>query len=135
MAESDPELVALATRVRELTVVAADENRDGRLFEPVVAAVAEVIPAARTLLVRAAPGAAADGRLAGTTTSFPSQTTVPGGAMLPLAAVTRVGVRADRTRRGLAAALMLWALRDVSPEREKVSTGQQKTLVQVGSKA
>ncbi|MET3944226.1 CPBP family intramembrane glutamic endopeptidase [Corynebacterium mucifaciens] len=32
-------------------------------------------------------------------------------------------------------ALMLWALRDVSPEREKVSTGQQKTLVQVGSTA
>lgn len=55
----------------------------------------------------------ADGRLAGTTTSFPSQTTVPGGAVLPLAAVTRVGVRADRTRRGLAAALMRAQLDDL----------------------
>ncbi|MCT1353981.1 DNA polymerase Y family protein [Gordonia sp. p3-SID1431] len=33
----------------EMTVVAADENRDGRLFEPVVAAVAEVIPALEVL--------------------------------------------------------------------------------------
>ncbi|WP_374610368.1 DNA polymerase Y family protein [Gordonia sp. (in: high G+C Gram-positive bacteria)] len=33
----------------EMTVVAADENRDGRLFEPVAAAVAEVIPALEVL--------------------------------------------------------------------------------------
>ncbi|EON33574.1 hypothetical protein GTC6_07164 [Gordonia terrae C-6] len=33
----------------EMTVVTADENRDGRLFEPVVAAVAEVIPALEVL--------------------------------------------------------------------------------------
>ncbi|WP_439032345.1 DNA polymerase Y family protein [Gordonia terrae] len=33
----------------EMTVVAADEHRDGRLFEPVVAAVAEVIPALEVL--------------------------------------------------------------------------------------
>ncbi|QHD85341.1 DNA polymerase Y family protein [Gordonia sp. JH63] len=33
----------------EMTVVAADENRDGRLFEQVVAAVAEVIPALEVL--------------------------------------------------------------------------------------
>ena len=38
---------------------------------------------------------------------------MPGGAVLPLAAVTRVGVRADRTRRGLATALMRAQLDDV----------------------
>ena len=54
-----------------------------------------------------------DGRLAGTTTSYPSRTAIPGGAVLPLAAVTRVGVRADRTRRGLATALMRAQLDDL----------------------
>jgi len=46
------------------------------------------------------------GALAGTATSFPTRTVVPGGATLPTAAVTRVGVRADRTRRGLLTAMM-----------------------------
>ena len=32
-------------------------------------------------------------------------------------------------------ALLLWALRDVSPEREEVSTAQQKPLVPAGSTA
>ena len=54
-----------------------------------------------------------DGRLSGTTTSYPSRTAVPGGAVVPLAAVTRVGVRADRTRRGLATALMRAQLDDL----------------------
>lgn len=52
-------------------------------------------------------------RLAATATSFPSSTAVPGGAVLPLAAVTRVGVRADRTRRGLLTALMRAQLDDL----------------------
>ena len=38
---------------------------------------------------------------------------MPGGAVLPLAAVTRVGVRADRTRRGLLTALMRAQLDDL----------------------
>ena len=45
--------------------------------------------------------------------SYPSRTVVPGGGVLPLAAVTRVGVRADRTRRGLATALMRAQLDDL----------------------
>ena len=53
------------------------------------------------------------GRLVATTTSFPTRTAVPGGAVLPLAAVTRVGVRADRTRRGLLTALMRAQLDDL----------------------
>jgi predicted acetyltransferase len=44
--------------------------------------------------------------LIGTTQSFGSDLTVPGGATIPVAAVTRVGVRADRTRRGVLTALM-----------------------------
>ena len=57
---------------------------------------------------RAAPSGCSTRRaaLVGTATSFPSQTAVPGGAVLPLGAVTRVGVRADHTRRGLLTALM-----------------------------
>ena len=51
--------------------------------------------------------------LVGTAMSFPSRTAVPGGAVLPLAAVTRVGVRADRTRRGLLTALMRAQLDDL----------------------
>jgi predicted acetyltransferase len=53
------------------------------------------------------------GRLVATTTSFPTQTAVPGGAVLPVAAVTGVGVRADRTRRGLLTALLRAQLDDV----------------------
>ncbi len=44
--------------------------------------------------------------LVGTATSFPTRTAVPGGAALPTAAVTRVGVRADHTRRGVLSAMM-----------------------------
>ena len=51
-------------------------------------------------------GAYSEGRLAGTTMSMPLPMTVPGGAVLPSAAVTRVGVRADHTRRGALTALM-----------------------------
>ncbi|MFP5021231.1 GNAT family N-acetyltransferase [Pseudonocardia phyllosphaerae] len=48
------------------------------------------------------------GELAGTAYSFPSRLTVPGGARIPAAAVSGVGVRADRTREGRLGALM-WA--------------------------
>jgi predicted acetyltransferase len=51
-------------------------------------------------------GAFLEGRLAGTTASFATRTAVPGGASLPTAAVMRVGVRADATRRGALTALM-----------------------------
>jgi predicted acetyltransferase len=62
-----------------------------------------------------------DGRLAATTTSFPTETAVPGGAVLPVAAVTRVGVRADRTRRGLLSALMRAQLDDVATRGEPLA--------------
>lgn len=54
----------------------------------------------RTIGVSAGPD------LIGTATSFPTRTAVPGGAALPTAAVTRVGVRADHTRRGVLSAMM-----------------------------
>src|ERR1700710_1576029 len=44
--------------------------------------------------------------LIGTARSFDSELLVPGGRWLPMAAVTGVGVRADRTRRGVLAELM-----------------------------
>lgn len=51
-------------------------------------------------------GAYAGGTLIGTTMSLPMPMRVPGGALLASAAVTRVGVRADQTRRGALTAVM-----------------------------
>ncbi|MER6667947.1 GNAT family N-acetyltransferase [Amycolatopsis japonica] len=47
-----------------------------------------------------------DPELIGTLRSFDSEVTLPGGGTTPLAAVSLVGVRADRTRRGVLTALM-----------------------------
>ncbi|MEU6641662.1 GNAT family N-acetyltransferase [Saccharomonospora sp. NPDC046836] len=47
-----------------------------------------------------------DDELIGTARSTDSELTVPGGGQVPLAAVTGVGVRADRTRRGVLTELM-----------------------------
>lgn len=47
-----------------------------------------------------------DGELAGTAIAFPASVVLPGGAELSAAAVTAVGVRADRTRRGVLTQLM-----------------------------
>ncbi|KAA9152180.1 GNAT family N-acetyltransferase [Amycolatopsis acidicola] len=47
-----------------------------------------------------------DGELIGTARSFDAELTVPGGKRLPMGAVTGVGVRPDRTRRGVLSELM-----------------------------
>jgi predicted acetyltransferase len=60
--------------------------------------------------------------LAGTATSFGSELVVPGGRRVPMAAVTRVGVRADRTRRGLLTALMRAQLREAADRGEVAAT-------------
>jgi predicted acetyltransferase len=52
--------------------------------------------------------------LVGVTTSFASRLALPGGAVLPMAMVSRVGVRADHTRRGVLTALMRAQLSAVS---------------------
>ncbi len=51
-------------------------------------------------------GAFEGDRLIGTATSWASRLAVPGGATVPHAAISRVGVRADRTRRGVLSALL-----------------------------
>jgi predicted acetyltransferase len=51
-------------------------------------------------------GAFAGATLVGTTTSLTSSLTLPGGAILPMAAVTAVGVRTDHRRRGALTGLM-----------------------------
>ena len=53
-----------------------------------------------------------DTGLIGTARSFDAELTVPGGASLPMAGVTGVAVRADRTRRGVLRALMAAQLAD-----------------------
>ncbi|MEU6151587.1 GNAT family N-acetyltransferase [Actinosynnema sp. NPDC047251] len=60
-------------------------------------------------------GAFAEGELVGTVQAFPSALTVPGGAVVRMSAVSRVGVRADWTRRGVLTAMQraqLRAMRD-----------------------
>ena len=61
-------------------------------------------------------------RLVGNTFSFPMPMVVPGGAAVPMAAVTRVGVRADRTRRGVLTALMREQLAAVAAAGEPLAT-------------
>ncbi|WP_300015555.1 GNAT family N-acetyltransferase [Pseudonocardia sp.] len=59
--------------------------------------------------------------LIGTTMSFPARTAVPGAA-LPTAAVSRVGVRADRTRRGVLSELMRAQFDDAAVRGEVIAT-------------
>jgi predicted acetyltransferase len=67
-------------------------------------------------------GVHADGALVGTATSFPSEMVVPGGAVLAMAAVTRVGVRADHTRRGVLTAMMRAQLDDTAARGEPLAS-------------
>lgn len=57
-------------------------------------------------------------RQVGTTMSFPSSLTVPGGAILPAAGVTYVGVRSDYRRRGALTGMMRTQLEDVAARGE-----------------
>lgn len=66
-------------------------------------------------------GGYVDGRLAGTTMSFAMPVTVPGGATLSSAAVTRVGVRSDHRRRGVVSALMREQLAAVAADGEHLA--------------
>lgn len=67
-------------------------------------------------------GAFADGEMIGTVQSFSSRLAVPGGAVLPHAAVSRVGVRADWTRRGVLTALQRAQLRAMRAAGDVVSS-------------
>src|SRR5439155_24330957 len=55
-----------------------------------------------------------DTDLIGTARFIDEELTVPGGKRLPLAAVTGVGVRSDRTRRGVLTDLMRTQLEDLA---------------------
>lgn len=55
-----------------------------------------------------------DTELIGTARSFDAELTVPGGNRLPMGAVTGVGVRPDRTRRGVLTELMRAQLKDLA---------------------
>lgn len=57
-------------------------------------------------------GAVSDAGMVGSTYIFDSSVAVPGGNVVPMAAVSRVGVRADFTRRGVLTELMRFHLAD-----------------------
>jgi predicted acetyltransferase len=63
-------------------------------------------------------GAFAGETMAGTVASITSSLTVPGGAILPMAAVTAVGVRTDHRRRGALSGLMRRQLDDIAAAGE-----------------
>ncbi|GLZ37290.1 GNAT family N-acetyltransferase [Actinokineospora sp. NBRC 105648] len=63
-------------------------------------------------------GAFAGDRMVGTALAYTSSLVVPGGRVLPMAAVTRVGVRADFRRRGVLRELMRAQLADVAARGE-----------------
>ncbi len=100
----------------EIRTLGAEEHRAASdLFRETV----HFPPADDTEWVRAAryyqPGGAIgafDPEFVGTARSFDAELTVPGGARLPMVGVTSVGVRADRTRRGVLRALMTAQLAD-----------------------
>jgi predicted acetyltransferase len=99
-------------RVTDVKLLAADE--DLRAAHTLFRGAMHVKPAddeawafARTTFPRGRTfGGYVDGRLTGMTMSFPMPLAVPGGALLPCAAVTRVGVRVGSTRRGVLTAVM-----------------------------
>lgn len=63
-------------------------------------------------------GAFDEQRQVGTATSLASSLTVPGGEILPMAAVTYVGVRADYRRRGALSGMMRLQLADLAARGE-----------------
>ena len=68
------------------------------------------------------PGPAGDPELVATAGSFTSRLTVPGGAKLPMGAVTDVGVLPTHTRRGLASALIRRQLQQSVERGESVAS-------------
>ncbi|WP_083905598.1 GNAT family N-acetyltransferase [Nocardia transvalensis] len=67
-------------------------------------------------------GARVDGELVGTANSFTSWLVVPGGARVPHAAVTHVGVLPSHTRRGIVKALLHRQLADFAARGEIVAS-------------
>ncbi|HWK63546.1 MAG TPA: GNAT family N-acetyltransferase [Rhizobiaceae bacterium] len=67
-------------------------------------------------------GAFEDGALVGTTDSYSGRIAVPGGAWVPQAAVTHVGVLPTHTRRGIATALFNAQLAAAREQGEAVAT-------------
>ncbi|WP_248963662.1 GNAT family N-acetyltransferase [Sphaerisporangium perillae] len=83
---------------------------------PAGADIAQLFEPGRTL------GAFVDGELAGTADSYSSRLVVPGGARVPHAAVTHVGVLPTHTRRGVVTALLRRQLADIAERGEIVAT-------------
>jgi len=67
-------------------------------------------------------GAYVDGQLVGTADAAASGLTLPGGAVVPHAAVTHIGVLPEFTRRGIATALMRHQLDDIAARGEVVAS-------------
>ncbi|TCO53550.1 GNAT family N-acetyltransferase [Actinocrispum wychmicini] len=67
-------------------------------------------------------GAVSDGSVVGTTYTFPSSIAVPGGNVVPMSAVSRVGVRADHRRRGILTELMRLQFADARQHGESIAT-------------
>src|SRR5215210_4097016 len=82
----------------------------------------EMLAARRPLWDSARAFTAADGdQLVASSAIVPFQMTVPGGAVLPMAGVTSVGVRPTHRRRGLLTAMMRTLLDDARQHAEPIA--------------
>lgn len=108
-----------AVRVNELRV-ANEVFREALHEEPLTddkwATVRKIYEPDRTY------GAFAGDTMVGTVASLSSGLTVPGGAALPMAAVTAVGVRTDHRRRGALAGMMRLQLAEIAAAGEVFAT-------------
>lgn len=103
-------------RLRDASAVFTDALLMARMSEEQWAVQRSGYEPGRTLGVDDGTG------LIGTATAFSTRAVVPGGAAVAAAGVTRVGVRADRTRRGVVSALMRTQLRDVAERGEVLAS-------------
>ncbi|MEU6827783.1 GNAT family N-acetyltransferase [Nocardia beijingensis] len=105
------------------TLRAEDDIRSANaLFRTAMVGLPPLTPTAELSEPGRTLGAYLDGELIGTAESYTSWLVVPGGARLPHAAVTHVGVLPTHTRRGALTALLRRQLADIAERGEAVAT-------------
>ncbi|MGW5378014.1 GNAT family N-acetyltransferase [Nocardia sp. NPDC003999] len=105
------------------TLLAEDDIRSANaLFRTAMVGLPPLTPTAELSEPGRTLGAYIDGELIGTAESYTSRLVVPGGARLPHAAVTHVGVLPTHTRRGALTALLHRQLADIAERGEAVAT-------------
>ncbi|WP_260190985.1 GNAT family N-acetyltransferase [Actinophytocola gossypii] len=118
-----------STRTTDFEIRAVEDDERRSAYTVFMEALHEEPPddekwtlAARAYEPGRAYGAFAGDTLVGATMSLTSDITVPGGGVVPMAAVTGVGVRTDHRRRGVLTGLMRRQLADLAAAGEVFAT-------------